>query len=96
MSGTSLDLSSLSLLVLVVVISCCVATLLSWWWMRSMAPRTYQYCASCAHQLGVLPPEPCAVLTDGVLCSTSSGWDSGTGRNISEAGHEDCQAWGRT
>jgi len=55
MSSSSLDLGSLSVLVLVVVMSCCVATLLSWWWMMSISPPTYQYCASCAQQLGVLP-----------------------------------------
>jgi len=66
MSSSSLDLGSLSILVLVVVMSCCVATLLSWWWMMSISPPTYQYCSSCALQLGVLPHAQ-GVLTDGVV-----------------------------
>ena len=66
MPGTSLDLGSLSLLVLVVIISCCVATLLSWCWVRSTSPRTFLYCSTCAQQLGV-GPVPQAVLTDGIV-----------------------------
>eukprot|EP00092_Neocalanus_flemingeri_P038619 GFUD01042049.1.p1 GENE.GFUD01042049.1~~GFUD01042049.1.p1 ORF type:complete len:371 (+),score=120.27 GFUD01042049.1:81-1193(+) len=66
MPGTSLDVGSLSLLVLVVIISCCLATLLSWCWVRSTSPRTFLYCSTCAQQLGVLPAQQ-AVLTDGVV-----------------------------
>jgi len=67
-----MDMGSLTLLVFVVIISCCIGTLLSWWWMRSISPPTYQYCASCAHQLGVLPPDQ-AVLTDGVVARPVQG-----------------------
>eukprot|EP00092_Neocalanus_flemingeri_P038620 GFUD01042050.1.p1 GENE.GFUD01042050.1~~GFUD01042050.1.p1 ORF type:complete len:394 (+),score=135.83 GFUD01042050.1:81-1262(+) len=66
MPGTSLDVGSLSLLVLVVIISCCLATLLSWCLVRSTSPRTFLYCSTCAQQLGVLPAQQ-AVLTDGVV-----------------------------
>jgi len=72
MSNPTLDMGSLSMLVFVVIISCCIGTLLSWWWMRSISPPTYQYCASCAHQLGVLPPDQ-AVLTDGVVARPVQG-----------------------
>jgi len=76
MSYSSLDLGSLSLLIFVVIVSCCVGTLLSCWWMRSISPPTYQYCASCAHHLGVLSLDQ-AVITDGVVARPVQG-HSGT------------------
>ena len=72
MANSTMDMGSLSLLVFVVIISCCLGTLLAWWWMRSILPPTYQYCAACAHQLGVLPPDQ-AVVTDGVVARPVQG-----------------------
>jgi len=58
--GSYIDVGNLSLLVFVVILSCCLGTLLSWIWIRSVLPRSYHYCTSCASQMdlmGIFPKE---------------------------------------
>lgn len=80
MPYSTLDFGNLSLLIFVIILSCCVSTLLSCWLMRSISPHTYQYCASCAHQLGVLSFTQ-TVITDGIVARPVQG-HAGTSQRL--------------